>query len=111
VVGPIPANPMTPRSSRLAARCRGIVLLSALSAFLASGSAQTAPVPSTKPTAEQRAKYDKNKDGVLDADEYAAMQADEERNGTLVLTPFQVSTNKDNGYAAGNTLSGGRADT
>ncbi len=33
------------------------------------------------------------------------------KNETVVLTPFQVSTDKDNGYAAGNTLSGGRADT
>ena len=30
---------------------------------------------------------------------------------TIVLTPFEVSTNQDRGYAAGNTLSGGRADT
>ena len=29
----------------------------------------------------------------------------------VLLTPFQVSTDKDRGYAAGNTLSGGRADT
>ena len=29
----------------------------------------------------------------------------------ILLTPFQVSTDKDVGYQAGNTLSGGRADT
>ena len=33
------------------------------------------------------------------------------KGDTILLTPFQVSTDKDNGYAAGNTLSGGRADT
>src|ERR1041384_6995206 len=30
---------------------------------------------------------------------------------TIKLTPFEVSTTKDVGYAAGNTLSGGRVDT
>ena len=30
---------------------------------------------------------------------------------TVTLTPFEVTTSKDVGYAAGNTLSGGRVDT
>src|SRR4051794_21738032 len=30
---------------------------------------------------------------------------------TVKLTPFQVTTTRDRGYAAGNTLSGGRVDT
>ena len=58
------------------------------------------------------AKYDKNKNGVLDPAELTQKIADEAKeNGTVTLTPFQVSTNKDVGYAAGNTLSGGRVDT
>jgi iron complex outermembrane receptor protein len=58
------------------------------------------------------AKYDKNKDGVLSADEAAQMQRDAMKGDDIVkLTPFEVSSNKDRGYAAGNTLSGGRVDT
>jgi iron complex outermembrane receptor protein len=33
------------------------------------------------------------------------------KDDAIKLTPFEVSTNKDRGYAAGNTLSGGRVDT
>ncbi len=33
------------------------------------------------------------------------------KDEVLELTPFSVTTNKDRGYAAGNTLSGGRVDT
>jgi outer membrane receptor protein involved in Fe transport len=64
----------------------------------------------TPPTKEQLAKYDTNKNGVLDPTEIAAMQKEED-TGTITLTPFEVNTNKDVGYAAGNTLSGGRVDT
>jgi Ca-activated chloride channel homolog len=32
-------------------------------------------------------------------------------NGTVLMTPFQVTTDTDVGYTAGNTLSGGRVDT
>lgn len=60
------------------------------------------------PTPAQLAKYDTNKNGVLDPQEQAAMQADE---GKVLMSPFEVSTAQDKGYAAGNTLSGGRADT
>jgi hypothetical protein len=63
-------------------------------------------------TAANLAKYDKNKNGILDPDEQAVMERDEARNGgPITLTPFEVTTNKDVGYAAGNTLSGGRVDT
>jgi len=44
--------------------------------------------------------------------ELASKPTEEAKNAEIVkLTPFQVSTNKDVGYAAGNTLSGGRVDT
>ena len=93
-----------------ASALRRLVILGALGACLTNAWAQPAPVAAT---AAQLAKYDTNKNGVLDSAELAAMQAAEaaKNEGTIVLTPFQVSTDKDRGYAAGNTLSGGRADT
>lgn len=67
------------------------------------------------------AKYDANKNGKLDANELAAQQADEARTATgaaegagekaIQLTPFQVSTTKDSGYFAENTLAGSRLNT
>ena len=70
-----------------AARCRRILCIGVASAFLPPAFAQTAPAPAT--TTATTAKSDE----------------------AIVLTPFQVSTDKDVGYAAGNTLSGGRVDT
>ena len=71
--------------------------------------AQTA---GSAPSAADLAKYDKNKNGILDPNELALKASDEAKQaGTVLLTPFEVSTNKDVGYAAGNTLSGGRVDT
>ena len=75
---------MNPTRQVSAARCRCIALVGALSAFLPYTHAQTAPTPSAATTAKSEA---------------------------VILTPFEVSTDKDRGYAAGNTLSGGRADT
>jgi hypothetical protein len=81
--------------------------------------AQQAPAP----TATQVAKYDANKNGRLDPEEIAAMQADEAKasgavasGGTsssdvLKLSPFTVSTDKDSGYYAQNTLFGSRLNT
>lgn len=64
------------------------------------------------------AKYDVNKNGVLDASEAAARDKDlrlaaegDERNNPVQLSPFEVNTSKDTGYVAGNSLAGGRADT
>ena len=71
--------------------------------------------------AKSLAQYDKNKNGRLDADELAAKQADDARASSGVtdaggekaiqLTPFQVSTSKDSGYFAENTLAGSRLNT
>src|SRR3954465_14273780 len=70
---------------------------------------QTAP---SAPTAADLAKYDANKNGKLDPEELAQKNADDAKNNDITtLTPFEVSTEKDVGYAAGNTLSGGRVDT
>jgi hypothetical protein len=66
----------------------------------------------TAPTAATLAKYDLNKNGVLDPSELAQKASDESKEkDAILMTPFEVSTDKDVGYAAGNTLSGGRVDT
>src|SRR5688572_9266291 len=99
---------MTTPLSTSACRRGVIALLSAL-ALMAELPAQVAP-PVSSPA--DLAKYDRNKNGVLDADELAERAAAENTKGdTVLLTPFEVSTAKDRGYAAGNTLSGSRADT
>ena len=80
-----------------------LALASATSLFAQA----TAPVD-----AATLAKYDRNKNGILDDAELLQKASDEAReSGTVTLNPFQVSTSKDVGYAAGNTLSGGRVDT
>lgn len=84
-----------------------------------SSSAQTAPGAATDP--KTLAQYDTNKNGRLEANEVAAMQAAQARTSAgvrdtadekaIVLTPFQVSTTKDSGYFAENTLAGSRLNT
>jgi outer membrane receptor protein involved in Fe transport len=89
----------------------GRALASMLSVFAAIhvyGQTPTTPPPAR----DNLAKYDQNKNGILDPAELEEMRADESKaNAAIVLTPFEVSTSKDVGYAAGNTLSGGRVDT
>jgi outer membrane receptor protein involved in Fe transport len=84
--------------------------------------AQTA---ATATTAAQLARYDKNKNGVLDADELAALQADEakaaravktsgtgdQKDEVLELSPFQVTADDEHGYSASNTLAGTRLNS
>src|SRR3954466_10670053 len=82
---------------------------------------QIAPGPT--PTAAQLAKYDLNKNGRLDPEELAAMRLDESRgtdaattaaasrDQAVQLTPFTVSTTRDSGYFAENTLAGSRLNT
>ena len=41
----------------------------------------------------------------------AAVARTSQKEEAILLTPFQVSTDKDRGYFGGNTLAGGRADT
>jgi len=92
----------------MAELCRHFALAGVLGLLVSQTHAQSTPAP----TPAELAKYDKNNDGKLDATELAAKQADEAKRGDVtVLTPFEVSTSKDVGYAAGNTLSGGRVDT
>lgn len=81
------------------------------------------------PTPAQLAKYDKNKNGVLDPDELAAMQADEskaarsadtkdaaeagsgDKNEVVQLTPFEVNGAGDKGYYASSSMSGTRLNS
>jgi hypothetical protein len=90
---------------------------------LSPARAQTASAAT--PTAAQLAKYDVNKNGVLDAAEQAAMDADEKRAATVAnsnnpatestkaadevvsLSPFEVVSDT-KGYYASNTMSGTR---
>ncbi len=72
-----------------AVRSGRIVLIGALGTLLSSAQAQTAPAAPTAVTTPAG--------GV--------------KEGTVMLTPFEVTTDKDVGYAAGNTLSGGRINT
>jgi len=102
---------------QMAARFRRAVFLGATSALWPVLSAQTAPVvPRTAsaarpaPTAEQLARYDLNKNGVLDSDELAALEA-EQKSDAVLLNPFTVATDKDTGYVAASSLAGGRANT
>ena len=95
----------------LAALCRHLALAGVFALLLSQANAQSAPAPAA-PSAAELAKYDKNKNGILNPAEVAQKAADEAReSGTVTLNPFQVSTDKDVGYTAGNTLSGGRVDT
>jgi outer membrane receptor protein involved in Fe transport len=80
--------------------------------FLCSGGAlfaQATPSPSTPasaPTAAQIAKYDANKNGRLDPEELAALQADEAKaKDTITLTPFEVTADLTDTYEATNTNS------
>jgi hypothetical protein len=83
---------------------------------------QAISAPSGTPDAATLAKYDRNGNGRLDADELAAMQADNARTPAPVvvsaanepvveLSPFTVTTDKDTGYFAENTLLGSRLRT
>ena len=79
---------------------------------------------SINPDAKTLAKYDKNKNGRLDPEELAAMQADEAKatklatdaagpeNGEIVkLSPFSVGADGNRGYYASNTMSGTRINS
>lgn len=74
----------------------------------------------------QLAKYDKNNNGRLDPDERAVLEADDAKAGSaaaktnpgdpgagevMVLSPFEVKGNDDNGYASSHTLSGTRVNS
>jgi hypothetical protein len=103
-------------------RCLCIALLGGAS-FISTTHGQTAPAAT--PDAATLAKYDKNKNGRLDADELATLRADEEKaakaavesasaekdNGVVEMSPFEVSSAQDRGYLATNSMSGTRLNS
>src|ERR1043166_1755518 len=80
--------------------------LAAVAALCLSASTLAAQTASSVDAATL-AKYDKNKNGKLEADELAAMQADQH---TVQLSPFEIRTDKDVGYQAIDAGTGGRID-
>ena len=108
----------TRQLTRLTARP---LLLALAGAGLAAVSASAQSASAASPDSQTLAKYDINKNGKLDPNELAAMQGDQARaaagvssgreEAAIVLTPFQVTTTKDSGYFAENTLAGSRLNT
>ncbi len=98
-------------------------LLQLACALVALATAHAQSLPANSGGAAALAKYDKNKNGQLDADELAAQRADESRAASSVaaksapaaekeelveLSPFEVNAGADRGYSASGTLSGTR---
>src|SRR5690349_17344637 len=98
--------------SRIRALVRAAACLAVVPALLPRLLAQAAPNPGHD--AQTLARYDKNKNGVLDPAELSAWQADQAKSTQAVasnspaeekvveLTPFEVSAGTDKGYYASN---------
>ena len=109
-------------SHQLSQTLRRLILApSCLLMAVSFSSAQVAPAPAVD--AASLAKYDKNNNGRLDADEITAMEADQKKAGTVVttavkaesdeivaLSPFEVVSDT-KGYYSSNTMSGTRFNT
>jgi outer membrane receptor protein involved in Fe transport len=109
-------------TARAAALPRPRVLLCAA---LLLGAPVLLPAQSTTTVdAATLAKYDKNGNGRLDADEAAALRADEAKNtprlttrkaedgsDVVQMTPFEVNAGGDKGYYASSTMSGTRLNS
>src|SRR5688572_12207857 len=103
---------------------RGLTLLLVSLAAWSTPSVAHAQAAPTGVTPAVLAKYDVNRNGVLDPAELAARTADEARAASAVssaaapaedkaieLSPFQVSAESDRGYLASNTLAGTRMNS
>ena len=107
-------------------RTFGVILAAAMvtSLGVSRASAQTASAASVD--AATLARYDTNRNGVLDASEAAALEADRRRaqaaasttkstnaagDEVLTLTPFSVTADADTGYIARDSLAGSRLNT
>jgi outer membrane receptor protein involved in Fe transport len=90
------------KSPRAVAACLGVAALAPAAVF-----GQAAPATSPTETAQVLARYDLNKNGRLDPEELATKRADEDavKNGTVLLNPFEVKTEKDTSYGALNSNS------
>jgi outer membrane receptor protein involved in Fe transport len=106
---------------------RSPILVLAFALSVSSLLAQVAPPNSTGVTPATLAKYDTNKNGILDADELAAMQTAEAKavaaieamrgpavatdDEVVQLSPFEVNSGSDKGYAATSAMSGTRLNS
>ncbi len=105
--------------TRLCFTLRGLVSVQALLMLILPVSSPAQVAPTGAPDSEALAKYDRNHNGKLDADELAAMAADQRKDAavdpnaaggkseTIVLSPFEVQTDT-KGYYSSNTMSGTR---
>ncbi len=110
-------NPLPPSASRTGLVSGAALLL----VFLLDAPLPAQVVPaasSSTPTTTQLARYDKNKNGVIDGDELATLQGEEAKaaraapttdqtssekeKATVVLSPFEVVTDRDRGFLATN---------
>jgi outer membrane receptor protein involved in Fe transport len=106
-------SPIVRRSAGFLSRAAFAALFVALTS-VATRAQNVAPAPlSPPPTPAELAKYDTNKNGVLDPSEGAALQADRAKQEELVqLNPFEVRATADTGYGAleSNSLTAFRMD-
>jgi hypothetical protein len=107
-------NPMKPSARLSRTLPRALLPLGAL-VFAWTAGAQNAPVSATP---AQLARYDANRNGRLDPEEVARLQADAAGTTTtppagdvITLSPFTITTTKESGYFAENTLAGSRLNT
>src|SRR5262249_7040375 len=105
-----PTRPMKKHLTTTWALCALVAPWPVLAQPVAPAASDTATTPAAL------AKYDKNKDGVLDPTERAAMEADmvsapQSDDETIKLTPFEVTASTDVGYQATETLAGTRIRT
>ena len=99
-------------------RHRRLLMSSVFALLLSAPFTQAQVAAASAPSAAALAKYDKNKDGKLDAAELAAMDADQKKSvptetkaaggdEAVQLSPFEVVTDT-KGYYSSNTMSGTR---
>ena len=74
-------------TKRLPTTLRRVVAVQSALMLLAASYSWAQVAPASAPNAATLAKYDKNKNGRLDADELAAMDADQKKAVSAVTTP------------------------
>lgn len=108
---------MQPMNRTSLLRWRQVFAFATALATAFSAQAQVAPAGSNAATAQSLARYDLNKNGVLDPEERAAMEANVASTGSssstgdvVVMSPFEVNADN-NGYYGANSLSGTRLNS
>jgi len=108
---------------RTPSQLRLLVAAPVCAALFLLGGARAQVAPARAVDAATLARYDANKNGVLDPGEQAALDADQQRNATaapagsdapkaggeiIALSPFEVVAENNKGYYGANTMSGTR---